>query len=136
MFLRFYFTRVVAHLVTLLTVPTVWWYYPKALLFVIKTNTAAMGWIIHRGVDQIPNPKLRYYISSVLQAGDWLASKLGTALLLVPTEYRDRVEVLARVRYEPGGMLLVAQVLAVVFFILWRLQRLERKEQSAESHRS
>lgn len=115
---RYYFARVLAHFCALMLVPALWWYTPKVLLAIIRMNTAAMNWVIHLGVGFIPDPTAQHYAIRILQIGDTVSRMLRAGLALVPVEYRDQVEVLARVRYEPGGWLMIGQI-TTVFFITW-----------------
>ncbi|OGC87001.1 hypothetical protein A3D70_02065 [Candidatus Adlerbacteria bacterium RIFCSPHIGHO2_02_FULL_54_18] len=117
---RLYFTRVAAHFAALMVMPLLWWYWSKSLLWVIRWNTWAIGWLIQKGVLLIPDPDARHYATRVLELSDMLGRAIRAGLTLVPIEYRDQVEVLARVRYEPGGWLMVGQLSLILFFV-WRL---------------
>ncbi|SRR3989344_3033518 len=123
---RFYFARVCSHALTFAALPVVWWYWPKVLLVVIHVNTAAVSWIIHAGITTIPDPQVKRYAELAMKPGEWFSSALSNGLMLVPVSYRSQVEVLARVRYEPGGWMLVAEC-AAVFLIAWRLLRRRKK---------
>lgn len=115
---KFYFARVVAHFAALMVVPVLWWYAPKSLLVLIKFNTALMNGVVHAGVGLIPDPTVQHIARRVLQVGDTIGRMLKAGLSLVPIEYRDQVEVLARVRYEPGGWMMVGE-LGLIFFGVW-----------------
>ncbi len=116
--MKFYFARVMAHFAALMMVPLLWWYAPKSLLFVIKLNTQMMGWVVYTAVGFIPDPTARHYAGKLLQVGDAIGRMLKAGLILVPANYRDQVEVLARVRYEPGGWMMVGE-LGLIFFVIW-----------------
>ena len=125
--MRFYFARVMAHFTALMMVPLLWWYAPKSLLFVIKLNTQMMAWVVHAAVGFIPDPTARHYATRLLQVGDAIGRMLKAGLMLVPVQYRDQVEVLARVRYEPGGWMMVGE-LGLIFFVVWLWLRRRPKE--------
>lgn len=123
---KFYFARVLAHLAALMVVPVLWWYAPKSLLVVIKFNTMVMNEVVHAGVRLIPDPTVQHIAKRVLQVGDTMARMLRAGLSLVPVEYRDQVEVLARVRYEPGGWMMIGE-LGLIFFGIWLWLRWRRE---------
>ena len=63
-----------------------------------------------KGTSPCLDPTLR-----IGEAAEWMMEK---GLRLVSEEYRDQVEVLARVLYEPGGWMTVVEVGMVLFIIL------------------
>lgn len=117
--LNFYFKRMVAHTLVLISIPLTWWYYPHTLLVVVSYNSHLAILAIRHGIEYIPDP-IKGYVKLAQMPGDWLSKGVHKALILVPMEYRDRVEIVVRIKYDPGAWLMM---LEAVFLILlaWRL---------------
>ena len=126
---KFYFARVVARTIVIVAIfPLVWWYEPRALLAVINVNTAGVNMVVRTGISFAPEP-WDHYGKRLLQIGDAAVWTIRKGLNLVPEEHRDRVEVLARVRYELGGWLMVGEFAAVLLGLwLWRRRQREKNK--------
>ncbi len=121
-----YFARVVSWFLALVALPVWWWLHPRSLLAVIHVNTECIGWVIRQGVEHIPNPQIQRYVRYGLKPGEWFQWGLQKALTQVPLEYRDHVEVLARLRYDPGAWMVVGEV-AAVLFLTWLVLRWSKR---------
>ena len=124
--LNFYFKRVVAHTLVLISIPLTWWFYPHALLQVVSFNTRMVERLILMGIDNIPDPT-RHYVKLALKPGEWLSAGIHKALILVPVNYRDQVEVVIRLKYDPGAWLMLFEATFVVllawFLVSWYFDR-------------
>lgn len=129
MTLASYFARVMAWFLAFAALPILWWYYPKALLVVIRLNTALIAWVIQKGVSNIPDPQIERYVRWALKPGEWFQWGLNRALTQVPEVYRDHVEVLARLRYDPGAWMVLGELATVLFtaWLVWCSLRERRK---------
>jgi hypothetical protein len=137
----FFVRRTLAHMLVLLSIPFCWWFFPRAMLVVISLNTSMANWMIHKGIENIPDPKIRQKVELVLIPGEWLSKGIHKALVMVPREYRDRVEIIVRLKYDPGAWLMIMEAVPILL-IVWRLvsfgferHKLRRWRKSQDSRR-
>jgi hypothetical protein len=126
--------RLVTHLLAYATVPVVWWYFPKVLLVVMHLNIAAVGWVVRTAVDHIPNPDVQQYTRWAMKPGELLSRAVNTGLEFVPEQYRDRVEVLVRLKYDPGAWITVTEI-GAVYYLLWIYRRRHRERRTIVVHK-
>ncbi len=138
--LQFYLARVAAYTIARLIIPTVWWFSPNSLKPLIEFN----GWWVRVGMDYLiasAPAQVGKIVSYILVFTDKVGALIQWTLRwYVAPEMKDRVEVLAKAFFTPGGWVMVAQLTFIVFvmirvarFALWRYglhkwRRAERKE--------
>src|SRR5262245_38876979 len=120
--LSYWITRMVAYAFACLTIPTVWYFYPKALLPIINFN----GWWVNKLVLYLM-AHLPPEFSRALKGYLYLTEKMESIIQWilrwhVAPDVRVHVEVLAKAFLTLGGWLMLGQ-LTFVIFVLIRIVR-------------
>jgi hypothetical protein len=129
-YLRYVTRRWIARAISILWGVSLWYYYPEALNEAIKVSTRVVGWSVRVAAYYAPEP-YNEYGKTLLDWGDVTKWIIDRSLSFVPPAHRARVEVLVRLRYEPGAWLVVFFFGSAVVMV-WVVTRDRAKKRTPE----